>query len=119
LSKEYDVYILSAYLPDSNYALAEKKTWLRHWLPEIPEKNWILIPCGVSKGDYVKSSHDILIDDRWIHGKEWLDAGGRFIKVSRDLKDAKEEIKKHPFVLSPDMPSEEIVFNIKKLADKS
>ena len=35
---DFDVYILSAYLTDSRYALEEKNAWLDKYLPELPQE---------------------------------------------------------------------------------
>ena len=109
LSAKYPVRILSSYLEDSPYALKEKKVWLKSWLPEIPERNWVFVPYGQSKGMYLTSPKDILIDDRGVHGQEWTDAGGKFIKMSVDKKDAIKEMKKYKYVLCPELPVETMV----------
>ena len=36
-SEEFDVYVLSAVLTDSKYALKEKNEWLDEFLPELPK----------------------------------------------------------------------------------
>ena len=108
LSKEHEVCVLSAYLTDSKYALCEKKKWLRKYLPEIPEENWYFLPCGDSKGDYLISPGDILLDDRSVHGREWRDAGGKFCKVSVDRKDMRKEKSRYRNVICPEMSAEEI-----------
>lgn len=109
LAKQEDVFILSAYLEDSRYALEEKKRWIKAWLPEIPESNWMFLPCGQSKGDFVTSPGDILLDDRRVHGKEWTNSSGKFIKVSKNKEDAIAEKKNYQYVISPDMCPEEIL----------
>lgn len=115
LNRKYDVHILSAYLPDSDYAFQEKQFWLRKWLPEISESNWILIPCGVSKGNYLKSAGDILIDDYGVNCKAWKDAGGKICKVSSSPADAKKEQCRYDYLINPDMKPEEIVNVVEKL----
>lgn len=114
-SKGYDVRILSAYLEDSKYALNEKKGWLREWLPTLPEEQWMLIPVGVPKGNYVTSPEDILIDDYGPNCKSWKEAGGKFFKVSAHAADAKEESLRYELVLHPDMTAAEVVEAIEKL----
>ena len=109
LTSSYDVGIVSAYLKDSPYALNEKKGWLRKQIPEIPEESWSFLPCGESKGTFLINPGDILIDDRWVHGKEWTDAGGKFIKVSVNKEDAAKESKRYPFVIYPEMKVAEIL----------
>lgn len=48
-NKEIDVYILSAYLSDSDYALKEKNAWLDKYLPEITKEKRLFLPCGENK----------------------------------------------------------------------
>jgi len=63
---EMDVYILSAYLSDSNYALDEKQNWLDKYLPEIDDKHRLFMPCGKDKKQYIPNgirSNDFLLDD--------------------------------------------------------
>ena len=63
---EIEVYILSSVLADSKYSLSEKQDWLRKYLPECPEENWIFPPCGSCKKDHVPNgigSDDYLLDD--------------------------------------------------------
>jgi 5'(3')-deoxyribonucleotidase len=109
LSKKYDVRILSAYLEESKYAIKEKKSWLKRFLPEIPESQYMLIPCGVPKGNYVTSPDDILIDDYGLNCKSWVEAGGKVFKVSSSAIDAEKERKKHDFILDPEMSTQDIV----------
>ena len=49
---QVEVYILSAYLSDSSYALAEKEAWLDQYLPELPKGNRIFMPCGAEKNGF-------------------------------------------------------------------
>ena len=63
---QVEVYILSAYLSDSAYALAEKEAWLDQYLPELPEANRIFMPCGAEKMAFVPEGireDDYLLDD--------------------------------------------------------
>lgn len=118
LAKRHKVKILSSYLEGCN-ALKEKKNWLRSWIPEIPEENWVFIPYGESKGSFVQSHEDILIDDRGLHGREWEEAGGKFIKVSVDKQDAVKEMKRFRYVLCPEL-SPNVIANIveKRIEDR-
>lgn len=45
---DIDVYILSAYLSDSHYALDEKNAWLDKYLPELPQEKEIV--CAMRNG---------------------------------------------------------------------
>lgn len=63
---DIEVNILSAYLSDSNYALAEKNEWLDRYLPEISSEHRVFLPCGEDKKSVIKGgvkSTDYLLDD--------------------------------------------------------
>ena len=101
LSREIpnNVYILSSYLEDSKFALNEKKNWLKKNVPEIPEKNWLFVPCGNRKADYVPNGikpTDVLVDDYGVNIKEWKEAcpDAKYVKVCRDENDIEVEKSK-------------------------
>lgn len=63
---DVEVFILSAVLSDSKYALQEKNMWLNKYLPEIDKKHRIFPPCGENKKDYIPDgirNNDFLLDD--------------------------------------------------------
>lgn len=66
---EIEVYILSAVLSDSKYALAEKNAWLDIYLPEIDNEHRIYLPCGQDKSEHINNNYggisqsDFLLDD--------------------------------------------------------
>lgn len=63
---DIEVFVLSACLTDSKYALAEKNQWLDQFLPEIKEENRIFPPCGEDKKVYISGGvrkSDFLLDD--------------------------------------------------------
>jgi 5'(3')-deoxyribonucleotidase len=71
---EIEVNILSAYLSDSEYALAEKNKWLDRYLPEIDSKHRIFVPCGTDKKDGIRNGvrkDDFLLDDYTKNLNEW------------------------------------------------
>lgn len=71
---EIEVYILSAVLTDSKYALYEKKNWIKEYLPEIPEDRCIFPPCGSDKKDFIPDgirSDDFLLDDYSLNLNAW------------------------------------------------
>lgn len=71
---EIDVYILSAVLSDSKYALYEKKNWIKEHLPDISEDRYIFLPCGSDKKDFIPDgvrSDDFLLDDYSINLNLW------------------------------------------------
>lgn len=81
-----DVYILSCVLPESQYALEEKKEWLKEYVPDLPEDKYIFVPYGQNKADYLKKHYspitnsDYLVDDYTKNLQEWKDYGGVGIK---------------------------------------
>ena len=80
-TKKAAVYILSAYLSDSNYALSEKNEWLDKNLPEIRSSARLFVPCGMSKVEwledngYVIDKSDVLLDDYSHNLHEWQKYG--------------------------------------------
>lgn len=71
---EIDVYILSAVLSDSKYALFEKKNWIKEYLPEISDDKCIFPPCGSDKKDFIPDgirSDDFLLDDYSLNLNSW------------------------------------------------
>lgn len=63
---ELEIYVLSAVLSDSKYALKEKNEWLDQYLPELDRQHRIFPPCGANKRDYIPAglnSSDVLFDD--------------------------------------------------------
>lgn len=66
LHPEIEVYVMSAVLTDSQYALNEKNEWLDEYLPQIDKEHRIFPPCGENKLDYVPGGireTDHLLDD--------------------------------------------------------
>lgn len=71
---DFDVYILSAYLTDSRYALEEKNAWLDKYLPELPQEKRLFVPCGTDKSIVVPGHikhDDYLLDDYTKNLSEW------------------------------------------------
>lgn len=71
---DFDVYILSAYLTDSRYALEEKNAWLEKYLPELPQEKRLFVPCGTDKSVAVPGlirPDDYLLDDYTKNLSEW------------------------------------------------
>ena len=63
---DIEVFVLSAYLTDSHYALQEKKEWLDEHLPELDSVHRLFCPCGSDKGAVVPGGiqhTDRLLDD--------------------------------------------------------
>lgn len=71
---DFDVYILSAYLTDSRYALEEKNAWLDKYLPELLQEKRLFVPCGTDKSVAVPGlirPDDYLLDDYTKNLSEW------------------------------------------------
>lgn len=71
---EIEVYILSAYLTDSEFALNEKNEWLNRYLPEIDVEHRIFVPNGSDKKEYVPGglrTNDFLLDDYTVNLNQW------------------------------------------------
>ena len=111
-----EVFILSAVLKESEYALFEKHDWLDKYLPEVNCKHRIFTLCGEDKISYVPHfdpDNDVLVDDFGENCKVWSRAGGTYVKVSRDVQDAIYESGKHRNVIFPNMSPADIVYAIR------
>ena len=83
---DIEVYILSAYLTDSKYALNEKNMWLDRYLPEIDKEHRIFVPCGSDKKECIENlcADDFLLDDYTVNLIQW-DPPGSGIKLINDI----------------------------------
>lgn len=73
-----EVFILSAYLSDSSYALKEKNEWLDRYLPEIDKDHRCFCHCGTDKSAAVPEGikeTDVLLDDYTVNLKDWCPPG--------------------------------------------
>lgn len=87
-----DIYILSSFLSDSDYALKENNIWLNKYLPELPVQKRIFVPYGDVKYKYLPSkitSFDYLIDDHTKNLLDWKEAGGTGIKFLNGINHIK------------------------------
>lgn len=87
-----DIYILSSFLSDSNYALKEKNLWLNKYLPELPIQKRIFVPYGDVKYKYLPiniTAFDYLVDDHTKNLLDWKDAGGTGIKFLNGINHIK------------------------------
>lgn len=57
---EIEVYILSAVLSDSPYAVTEKNAWLDQYLPEIDISHRLYPHCGTDKKEFLEKSLEVL-----------------------------------------------------------
>jgi len=77
-SSRFEAFILSCYLPDSAYALSEKRRWCLEHIPEIPDCNYLFVPCGMKKEAFVPGriqKDDVLLDDYTRNLLEWSGQG--------------------------------------------
>lgn len=75
---DIEVFILSAYLSDSPYALKEKNEWLDKYLPEIDQAHRCFCHCGTDKSLAVPGgikSTDSLLDDYTVNLNDWCPPG--------------------------------------------
>lgn len=87
-----NVFILSSFLSDSNYALKEKNNWLDKYLPELPKERRIFVPYGECKYKYIPNkitSLDYLIDDYTKNLLDWKSVGGTGIKFLNGINHLK------------------------------
>lgn len=92
IKKGEDIYILSSFLSNSNFALGEKKKWLAKYLPEIPFEKQIFVKYGDSKTSYIPggiNKNDCLIDDYTKNLLPWKEAGGIGIKFLNGINNTK------------------------------
>lgn len=92
IAKGENVFILSSFLHDSKYALAEKNYWLDKYLPELPQDKRIFTNYGDDKSIYVIggiTNNDYLIDDYTKNLLEWKELGGIGIKYLNGINHSK------------------------------
>lgn len=72
-NSDVEVYVLSSYLTDSEFALDEKNAWLDRYLPDVNKAHRIFVPCGSKKADFVRGlcDTDFLLDDYTYNLNEW------------------------------------------------
>lgn len=85
VAEDVDVHILSSVL-DNEYALVEKKLWLRCWLPWMPECNCHFIPYGSVKMPVNSEKKGYLLDDYTRNLVQWDGVG---IKFCTDCNDSR------------------------------
>lgn len=88
---DIEVYILSAVLTDSEFALEEKNAWLDQYLPEIDPQHRIFPPCGRDKKEFLPDSikeNDFLLDDYTNNLTLW-EPPARGIKLLNDINHTK------------------------------
>lgn len=82
-----EVYVLSAYLTESQYALKEKNLWVNKHLSFINRGNRLFVPQNISKASYVGAligkldNKYVLLDDYSKNLHEWHATNGLGIKL--------------------------------------
>lgn len=83
-----EIYVLSCCITE--YSKEEKAAWLKAFLPEIPESNYIFVNVGENKAKSLGhpiTKDDVLLDDYNLNLGEWQDAGGTSIKLVNNIND--------------------------------
>ena len=107
---EIEVFVLSAYLPDSLYALAEKHAWVDEYLPELDTAHRLFVPNGSDKRACVADirEDDVLLDDYTRNLLRWQPSRG--IKLINAINHTKGTWKS--FMVHYDTPAEELTQDI-------
>lgn len=107
---ELEVYILSAFLTDSAFALQEKNKWLDTYLPEVDKAHRIFTPCGQDKKNYIDiREQDVLLDD-YTHNLSLWQPPARGIKLLNGINHTKRTWK--GACIQYDKEAEELVKDI-------
>ena len=83
-----EVYVLSSCITE--YSKTEKAEWLKKYLPEIKEENYIFVNVGDNKAKCIGhplTKYDVLLDDYNLNLEEWQEAGGKSIKLVNNIND--------------------------------
>lgn len=90
-----NVWIVSSYLTENEYALMEKEIWLDNYC-RVPFFKRIFVPCGTSKAKGVErhierslTKDDMLIDDYNLNLFDWEEHGGTGIKYLNGINHKK------------------------------
>lgn len=87
---EVEVFVLSAVLSDSPYAIPEKNAWLDKYLPEVDVEHRLYPKCGESKKEFLErekggiKQNDFLLDDYSQNLHSW-DPPAKGIKVMNGI----------------------------------
>lgn len=126
-----DVYVLSAYLSDSKYALEEKNKWLDLYIPEIDSKHRLFCTCGDDKREFIAGtlgdvrSDDFLLDD-YSHNLHSWEPPAIGIKLMNGINGnhgtwtkAKVSFDKDPAELSQDIKNIILSSGVNQAADQT
>ena len=108
---EIRVYVLSAYLADSKYALQEKTMWLDRNLPELDSESQLFVKCGETKALVpFPGENAFLLDDHSQNLLDWEKAGFKGIKLLNGIngKGKKWGGSRISAALSPDVFAKEL-----------
>lgn len=117
---DIEIFVLSAYLSDSNYALQEKNLWLDTYLPEIDQEHRIFPACGKDKSQYVPGGigkEDWLVDDYSVNLFQWESAGGKAVKLMNGINGTKGKWRGEQ--VYADKSPEKIVGELKSILDEN
>ena len=107
--EKIEVYVLSAYLIDSKYALKEKNIWLDQYF-NIPKSNRLFLPCGENKNIYCDGKFSLLIDDYNLNLNSWKGTKIKFCNGINDVRGTFEGLR-----ITSNDTKDEIVQKIKSL----
>lgn len=115
---EMEVYTLSAVLKDSPHALAEKKQWLKVYLPELSAERQLFCKCGESKKEFIWCSigsgeADYLLDD---YTRNLIDWGKNGIKLLNGINHTKGTWQGNR--IRADRSSEVIAGNVRAIVER-
>lgn len=88
---EIEVFVLSAALAESRYAISEKNAWLDRHIPEIPTSHRVFSICGTPKLLSVPNgarATDVLLDDYTKNLLEWGTVA-RGVKLCNGINDTR------------------------------
>lgn len=75
---EYEVFTISAYLPEAADAVGEKNAWLDKFLPGLDREHRFFCLCGEDKSAVIPNGirkDDILLDDYTFNLRNWARSG--------------------------------------------
>lgn len=93
LAERGDVYILSAYLKTSDYALADKNVWVDKYLPFVSAEHRIFVPYSEEKYAHVPGGvkpDDVLLDDYTPNLLGWEAHSGKGVKLLNGINHTKK-----------------------------